>query len=258
MLEAKKIGHRSSFTPGHRAQVDANHSMLGTHLTARLSGKNAYNLVKLSKLINTVKDDLVRIIQKFQQGEVDRSKTSYLIKKILKIGHENSYLLGMRSSGYDGSSIPKEDKSWVNYTRYDEHSYLDKFLDDIENDKGKISYTTRIQFYADSMRGTYNAGRNVYMPSNVLVYWRLESGKSPVTKKPVEHCSSCVELSKMSPFTPDTLPIVPRSNHTKCMTNCRCKLVYVHSDASTTDAIRKKYKSAKSVLTSLTRRGVIH
>ena len=95
------------------------------------------------------------------------------------------------------------------------------------------------------------------MPTNMLVYWRLESGKSKKTGKKVKHCDTCIAMSEMSPFIPENLPIVPRSNHTLCLVNCQCKLIYVSSNEAEVREIFKRLGSARAVLAKLKALGVL-
>jgi hypothetical protein len=251
LLEAKKIGHRTKFDPEQAVRSDFYHGMLGKHHTARIQAKNAYGQTKLTSIILDLKKRLLATLTAHYRGQIGIVSLENSLKRLLREGHESAFLLGVKATGYEGDTLSAADKKWVTQNRYDEHKYLSNFLSDIENSSGKMDHKKRLMLYADSVRGTYNAGRNAYMPSNMLVYWRLESGISPKTGKKVEHCESCTELSKMSPFTTENLPIVPRANHTLCMSNCRCKLIYVSTTASKIDEVTKRLGTAKSILTKL-------
>ena len=231
--------------------------MLGKHHTARIQAKNAYGQSKLTSLVVELKQKLLITLLGFTRGQTDARTFELAIKRLLKQGHEQAYLLGMNATGFEGNSLPEVDRKWVTQNRYDEHTYLNAFIDDVGNGRGRLNYSKRLMLYADAVKGTYNAGRNAYMPTNMLVYWRLETGINPKTGKKVNHCDSCKTLSEMSPFTVQNLPLVPRTNHTLCMSGCKCKLVYVSSTEAKVREINNKLGASRTILAKLKARKLI-
>lgn len=258
LYEAAKIGNRVKFDLGSQIVSDINQTLLGKTYIAKLSSNNAYRLSKTAVLITDTKQKLMSIINLFRTGEIDRSKAEVELKTVLRLAHEEAYLNGMKASGFKGDTLPTKDKKWVTRSRANEHNYLRKFVDDIENKRGKMDYLDRVVLYANAVNGSYSAGRNAVMPSNMLVYWRLEKGKSPVTGEPIKHCDTCLAMSKMSPFVPENLPIVPRGGHTKCVHNCSCKLVYVNTTSEKAQEVMRKLGGARAILTRLKKEGAIN
>lgn len=255
--EAKKIGDRLKFDPFVNFSSQLNHAIQGKHYSAKLASKNATQLVAMIKLKLKVKEELTTVLQQFKSDEINKNQAAVRMKDILKSGHEEAFLRGMKAAGFDSDKLPDKEAKWLQSTRADEHMYLNKFLDDVENDRGTVDHYTRSSFYGDALNGTYNAGRNAAMPPGMLVYWRLESKKSSVTGKKIQHCETCLYLSKESPFTPATLPIVPRAGHTKCVNNCRCKLVYVTSTPERAEEVAKKKGSPRQVLAKMKKLGLV-
>lgn len=257
LQEAKKLGHRTKYEYPQIARSDFQHATLGKFHTAKISARNSYNLSKLASIVSDTKADLASYLSGYQSGVVPLGSFENKVKKALKQAHEDAYLLGMKSTGFEGDVLPQVDKKWVDSNRYDEHGYLSQFLKDVEEGTGKLDYFKRLNLYADAIKGTYNAARNSYMPTNMLVYWRLEAGKSPRTGKKVQHCATCVALNEMSPFIPENLPIVPRSNHTLCLNGCLCKLIYVSSTEAKVRETLTKHGTARQVLAKLKSQGLL-
>lgn len=245
--EALTLGNRKNFNHWHQLKSDLDLTILGKSQTARLSGKNAYNLAKVKLMVVDLKLQLNSILNKVLTKRITPSEFEIKFKQILKLGHEQAYLRGMQAGGYDGEKIPSIDYKWLTKSRYDEHDYLDGFVDDIKNRKFKLDPYQRAGMYADAVLASYNVGRNVMMPNNMMVYWVLEPGNSPRTGKPVEHCKTCLWMAANNPFTPRILPLTPKNN-TNCHSNCLCKLQYVKTNSAAVEAREHIMGSAKDIL----------
>lgn len=232
--EALRIGDRKNYDLGSQLQATLNHSINGKFMTAKLSSKNSYNVGKLSGLVNDLKMNLVKTLREFLDNKTSPTEFASRTRKLLKEAHEESYLRGMKAGGFEGDEMPESDRKWLTASRYDEYQYLNKFVTDMTKGKGWMDYFERITWYANAVYGSYNAGRNSVIPRNMLSYWRLES-KSPRTGHAPDHCPTCLHMAERSPWTPSTLPIVPRGGQTLCIQNCLCQIVYVHS---TPDKVR--------------------
>ncbi len=75
----------------------------------------------------------------------------------------------------------------------------------------------RMTAYADTLKHAYYAGRVKGTPKGMVIDWI-----SPLDR---HTCKGCRYMSEHSPWTRDSLPTTPRAGDTRCLSNCRCRLV---------------------------------
>jgi hypothetical protein len=79
----------------------------------------------------------------------------------------------------------------------------------------------RIPMYGGFAWSGFWRGFASNMPTGSVIHWRLGIA---------EHCRDCLNLASKSPYTKPgprkgALPTVPRNGDTRCLNNCRCRLV---------------------------------
>jgi hypothetical protein len=181
---------------------------------------------KLKETQSKVLPVIRRLITKFQNGSVDADELHERVVKVMKSAWKDVYLAGVRSAGAPGEGSgpgkvmvklgPNEDK-WLKGAMTHEMRYLNKFLKAVVEGTGKMPYERRAKMYVDAMQSFYESARVIGMPTNVLIRW--------IGPKDGDTCESCKYIIEHNPYTKYTLPTTPRGGQTKCLTNCRHKLL---------------------------------
>lgn len=218
---------------------------LGKYYTSKLSAENAKANVAFRNYISLVKKEAITVIYDYKQNKIQADEVRSQLKDIISSAHKESFLLGLRAAGIDTPDA--REKRWAKDSANHELEFLDNMVDDLVAGKS-LDPIQRIQRFIPPLQAAYGSGRQQAMPKdNVVVYWRLEG-----TKPDGKNCDTCLELSKLSPFTPRTLPFVPRSGKTICLYNCRCNLIYqFESNLERLQRIEDKHKSSATVLAYL-------
>lgn len=159
---------------------------------------------------------LTQLREAFAASEGELGAVWEQMQKAVAESFEQARLLGLQSTGF---KLPLEstDQTAVSGAITEELDYLGKFLGDHLAERGGMPFEQRLTMYGRALDGIYHAGAVAGMPRDTLIYWRLGIA---------EHCKTCPRLAAGSPYTKATLPAVPRSGHTDCLSNCRCALVY--------------------------------
>ena len=167
------------------------------------------------------RDLRARFLRQLATGVSDLDKGDIEVSELNKAGRGNfswfyaqAYKLGKGTTG-DDDTLSDEDKAYLKDEIKDEYRYFKKFSDDIAKGEGKMNYQDRAEMYGQALDGLFLQGQVSSLPHETQIYWRLGVA---------EHCNDCLEFAAGSPYTPDTLPAVPRDGTSACLTNCKCFL----------------------------------
>lgn len=146
-----------------------------------------------------------------------------VIKSDVLASYHRSYRLGLESCGlgYRFASkrlISSSEQKWVESAVRQEMSYFAGLLMSLKSGKPLSSMAHRVNMYGNSLKSLYSAGQVSGMSPDTVVDW--------VVDEAAEHCYDCVFLSKNGPYTPDTLPTTPGAGLCRCLSSCKCKLVF--------------------------------
>lgn len=182
-----------------------------THKKAKVSQKvinRGYNKNRnaLSHLKTNFTVELQKLIDSASSGINNREALG-----VLRKFHSQAFLLGQNSR-----MLSPKDKKWVQNFVNTELKYLKKFLADVANERSRMNITTRRDMYVNTLEATFDSGAVFSLPANTVIDWKL----GPTDK----NCPQCKYLADNSPYTPDTLPVVPRSGSTVCKSNCKCSI----------------------------------
>ena len=241
----------TSFERPENVQSTQAMKSIGKYYTSKMSAENAKANVAFRNYISLVKKEAVKAIYDYKQKKITADTLRVQLKNIIGSAHKESFLSGLKAAGVDDPD--KREKRWVRDSANHELNYLDKMIDDAVSGKG-LDPVQRIQRFIPALQASFASGRQQAMPrDNIIIHWRLEGAK-PDGK----NCKTCLELSKLSPFTPSTLPFVPRSGKTLCLFNCRCGLIYqFESNTDKLQIIENKQKSSFAVIAYLKKKKVM-
>lgn len=190
-------------------------------------------------------DALKNVLSQKLMNLVNRFRTGAISEKVLRSGahaafqeaYELAYRAGLKASGITSldrrksalgnPSMDHYDAAWLRTALAQERSFWNSFCDElvsgeIDEPHKRFTPAERVAMYVQTLDHVRDVARVVGHPKHTLIYWQLN---------PAEHCAVCIYLQKISPFTRETLPGVPRDGHT-CLglSNCKCSLRMVTTD----------------------------
>jgi len=160
----------------------------------------------------------------YNEKDVGYRETSEFVHSLMRSYFRKAYLKGMEaqagSTKFTGSyQLTQEQNQWITSAADEEAGFFEKFMKDLRykrtGKKGKMDWEDRVEMYAQTLDGVYDAGKVSALGELILIDWVLH---------PAEHCEGCVYLSEQSPFTKSNIPATPRDGSTQCRSNCKCTL----------------------------------
>ena len=136
--------------------------------------------------------------------------------------HANAAYLGRRKAGVL-DAFNSRDVDFGKLAAAEQAPYLRRFMADLESGVYTNADGTpktkqilaRWKQYQKRVVGSGNEAWAFSLPSETKIYW---------ISMPGENCNTCPALAAASPFTPTTIPTVPRAGGTECNVNCNCYL----------------------------------
>lgn len=259
--EGKHVSQWQGDTDRLPREIAASMWAASTGNTTRQRAVAAYtNKQAFDRRLVTWKRDLGNLIKLYMSRQASRTATERSIKDKLREIHLEAYRLGKRSAEgggglYQAQMTPDDAKHVESIARH-EFRYLKKLFDTMELGRARLPTTTdggdwtgpglspvrRIENYADAARSTFSAGRVLHLPSDVLLYWTISRG---------ENCPDCLELQRLSPFTPRTLPTTPKAGATRCLHNCKCRVIVRQATVTQVAAAARRNQTPEYVLRRL-------
>ena len=205
-------------------------------VTKRVVSKTLSNMDKIK---TQYARSLAVEIGKYRRQEITYTKFLNNVKYVMSSSYEKAYLLGK------GGKLTATDRVWLKFEVRDELFYWKRFMAVIKkfffkaDDSGaelptdlpsmlrrelkniKWHHYRRFNMYVDALDAVYTQAKVTSLPDHVMINWVYGEA---------EHCPECIYLEKMSPYVKETLPTVPRAGKTRCLTHCKCVLVYSKID----------------------------
>lgn len=179
---------------------------------------------KLRATQQAVEPVLNRIVKFYQSNRIDEREFRKQMIATMKKAWKEVFIAGVRAVGIGGQGPGKalvqltpEDERWVRTAMAHEMQFLNGMLQAIVEKSFVMALPRRIGMYVDALESFYDSARVIGLPATTAISWIIP-------KKDKRVCASCVYLAEHSPYSKRTLPTVPRSGATLCLTNCRDRL----------------------------------
>jgi len=192
---------------------------------------------RFKQLQRRVYDELLAEVIKHDSGRTWDDDFRKAARRIMRKAWKEAFLLGVRASGFVGRGkgaagaynfeLTADDEKWLRSAMRHEMRFLNKFLNAVTEQSYSMPLPRRTRMYVDALESFFGNARVMGMPATSAYWW--------VGKKDKRVCASCEYMHKHSPFHKKTLPTVPRTGATLCLTNCRDRLLVrvVGSDRAT-------------------------
>lgn len=168
--------------------------------------------------------DVLKLIQEYKAGKIGFERLKTDASATLRSAYIRLFTITQKLSATDqifGRDTEKlvaaEEKDWIRSAIKQEMQYFNAFLDSVRNGMSLGKVKQRLEAYCDTLRSVYTSSRVLTAPSLSVIYW--------ATKSDDRVCPSCLWLKDHSPYTKYTLPCVPRAGYTRCLNNCRCRIL---------------------------------
>lgn len=216
-------------------------------IVARQTGIAAKKLVGVKRKLRTA---LMREVHAWKSGNIEHSTLLKRSRAFIDTAYREAYLQGLKAQGHGAlrgvrgtklsptDRLTREDLAWIKSASDEEMQYWTRFMRSMALDDGASlsdQQARRLNMYISTVDSVYDSGRVEGAGDWVIIDWVLGEA---------EHCPECLYLEKHSPYVKSTLPCTPRSGCTRCLSNCKCKLVLTRADPKIVVALSKKQKSA--------------
>jgi hypothetical protein len=227
--EAKAVGTAPGVSYGHVGQRD-----LAIQQRGHFAGTTRFHL--RSAATNTARDfapveeqarkDIGRLLDQWLRGRVSYDDIQLQSARAWRGVYEQLRDLGRKASGLDRLApgehhVTHDEETWFRDAVREELRYWHVFLEDV-NDGRTVGDRVwqRFDAYVKALRFMYDASRTLAIPEhNTLIYWMGPKKDDPTI------CSGCLYMIERSPFPKEVMPAVPRDGSTRCLTNCRHKIM---------------------------------
>ena len=220
LTEGKSFGGRRTFATDKAILMSTLVRLVGS-LKANLDKKMiAQAVADYDSLKEEFKVALFGILGSYQRGEIKAEVMEEMWRSEIRNTWEKAYGLGIRSVG-NPFGVWEQDKTWLKGAEAEEFGYLGKFAEDIKKNELAMGIEDRLGMYVETLDSVYFHGQVEGSPEFVKIIWHLRDSK---------HCNDCIKLAAGSPYTKTTLPTVPRSGDSRCLSNCKCFLEFKYAD----------------------------
>ena len=202
----------------YRDLIVAKDYHVGAFAAARKKGQT-FGKKKLGEVTERVQLHLMRLVNEYLKEKIHGDALREKATKLMRGAWRDVFLAGLRAGGTPGEGlnvrIGPADDAWLKGAAAHELRYLNRFLEDVTNEGGRMPYDQRVRMYASTLSSFYESARVIALPGNYACHWINKDGE----------CESCRYLAEHSPYTKYNLPTTPRSGACRCLSNCRCRIV---------------------------------
>lgn len=288
LLEAKDIGTHAMTDDVRQTVIDIGFDLNEGQwrLQRRRATKSANKNFK--ELQDRLRTAYTHYTNNYIRGNISFTRWERWVKHLLKEAYYETFDLGLKSSGASAYGVGRSDidNRWIRSAHREEVKHFNKLLRKIRgsletptykkaytdtdytdpntrelkiakagefypvtpttiSDRGKRDISDRVLNYIDSLKHVFYAGRVMGTPEGTVIDWI-----SPLDRNT---CNGCRFLSNKSPYTRETLPTTPRAGSTRCLQNCRCRLVIRQVSPAETSKTRAKHRSRRWYMDKLNR-----
>jgi hypothetical protein len=181
-----------------------------------------------TKSKTTYRKDMHSNMATYLKGGMSKADFLKVSRESIRTAYFDSFTLGKQFSLGASATMSSDERKSVAFMAAEEMKFMSKFADDIANSAGKMPYDRRMQMYIDGLDSVFGFGRIAFLPDEIKIIWKLG-----VTDK---HCIDCLSYAANNPYTKKTLPGLPKSGSSTCLSNCLCSISYYLGGDKTTSA----------------------
>lgn len=194
-----------------------------------------------------VERDLLALVQSSDNWKIEEDELRKQATKLMRKAWKRVFLAGVRSGGLPGTAgaLKKDDLAYLKGAVTHEMRYLNRFLTAVVDGTWKMPLEQRVRMYVNTLTAFYESARVISLPATSLIRW-----SGPDDKKT---CASCAYLFENNDYTKASLPGVPRSGISLCLSNCRDRLLIRRSTPEKVLKLTQESKTRQQHLAALQR-----
>jgi uncharacterized protein YnzC (UPF0291/DUF896 family) len=253
IIEGKNIGSLRDPDFLRDKIIGLGHSFDPEQLTPNRKNHTTVAKKQFNQMIDASRVKMAELVGKLTQKEVSWTQFQKQMQDTLRSMYTQAFTFGMRSTGSHQvlrqNNVPiitPNDQKWLQSAIKQEMGYWNRVLQQVR--KGQLSGTQldkRLDHYMGSTRSVYLSGRTMGTPNVYAIYWVLD--------RQAEHCDSCLYLRDHGPYHRYNLPTTPGAGQSKCLGNCKCRLMMVKLRADVLKPFLERSKSKDFHLRNLAR-----
>lgn len=165
------------------------------------------------------------LVSDFLSGRVDRNQLISRFKNRLSQAETDAFVAGRRARGDNSATINEGEAQMLTGRHSRNMRYFNKFVRDMEEGRGRMSYADRAELYAKSLWSLYTRGESSDwddpQEQRKRYYWVMDPA--------AEHCKTCMDRAARSiredGFSWEQLVAMGfPGESTDCQVNCRCHI----------------------------------
>ena len=240
--EASKFLSVASLNPIRRAFTSIQSVLSGNVLNR--SSMYGQSVEMINKAMGNYQSAIDNLVGDLESGRLSPEEALSRFKVTAENSYRVAYLAGGYRAGnpfYRDLGITPEDTSQVGGAMNFESGFWQDFQRDIK-DKSypRERVETRAKMYGDAIYSQYWNGYTAGLPDTTELAWIMGDA---------EHCEDCENMAANSPYTKASLPTVPRAGDTRCLSNCKCRILeLVNEDILTNKMLPPKVGMSRSEL----------
>lgn len=247
LSESKSLASLKSTDEIRQATLDSGFRMDQKGWKTARRATTSSNKKKFETVQKNFFNNIVAKTKEWQAGGISKTRWVESVRAMLREAYQKAFELGLKSSGAETvrATIADSDKKWVKTASKHEMLFLNRLLVQIEEGKIRGGLEKRLKAYSDALKNVFFSGRVQGTPSGHLIDWTGPNDRAT--------CNGCRFLIEHSPYTKSTLPTTPRAGDTRCLNNCRCRLIVRETEPGWFRHIEESHKSPRWYKSKLSR-----
>lgn len=266
LRESKAIGSSKART-GTRDSILLSRLQSSPNYKKNLRTQKSQGKREYERLEKEARMELRKMIRRYRDDAISFAELQRDTADFFEHFYGRMFEAGRKASGLDlympDAKITKGEQDWLKSSVREELKYWQSFLEEIK--KGEVAFRSeldpqqlrlkaprrkytveeRLSMYLRGLEAVFENGRVSGMPPNLLFYW---FGPKPGEKG---ICKGCEYIVERQPFTKATLPAVPRSGATPCLSRCRHRVVVREASLTEVANRRKRLPTRETMVKQL-------
>jgi hypothetical protein len=221
----------------------------GTDYKQMRSQEMSSGVRSFQRLVANTRERSVQLWSWLSTSKITFTVFQQEMQGLIDTTYEQAYRIGAKASGSQfGVTSPEEvelsstERDYIDSAAKEEKRYLKSFLQELKKNRDEKTFKDRFARYLQSVEGIYRAGliNNSHPYSKIL--WVANPGC----------CPDCLLAARLSPYTKFNIPWQPKSGFSRCLNNCKCRLIF--KDATPEEVIQITADNTRDQLVELLRK----
>jgi len=250
MLEGKTLKYLGrNFLRDRDVQAVLTKQSFGTDYKQMRSQEMSSGVRSFQRLVISARERSDQLWSWLASAKIKFTVFQQELQDLIDSTYEQAYRIGAKASGSQfGVTTPEAvelsatERDYIDSAAKEEKRYLKSFLLELKQKRDEKVFKDRFARYLQSVEGIYRAGliNNTHPYSKIL--WIANPGC----------CPDCLLAARLSPYTKFNIPWQPKSGFSRCLNNCKCRLII--KDATPEEVVQITAANTRDQLVELLRK----